>query len=52
MIEISGVGIVKNKCGQSFDRALKLAVSEGWTDGISCFLHVDTDSQKLKADPK
>ena len=52
MIEISGVGIVKNKCGQSFDRALKLAVSERWTDGISCFLHVDTDSQKLKADPK
>ena len=30
----------------------KLTVSEKWTDGITDFLHVDTDSQKFKADQK
>ena len=44
--------MVKNGCGQSCDRTLKLAVFEEWTDGIIDFLHVDTDSQKLKADQK
>ena len=33
-------------------RTLKLTVSEEWTDGINCFLHVDTDSQKLIANQK
>ena len=33
-------------------RTLKLTVSEAWTDGINCFLHVDTDSQKLIANQK
>ena len=42
--------MVKNRCGQSCDGTLKLTVSEEWaTDGINWFLHVDTDSQKLKA---
>ena len=42
--------MIKNGCGQSGDGTLKLTVSEKWTDGITDFLHVDTDSQKLKAD--
>ena len=42
--------IVKNKCDQSGDGTLKLTVSEEWTDGITNSLHVDSDSQKLKAD--
>ena len=33
-------------------RTLKLTVSEEWTDGINCFLHVDIDSQKLIANQK
>ena len=41
-----GMGIVRSGCGQSGDRTLKLTVSERWTDD---FLHVNTDSQKLKA---
>ena len=41
--------VVKNGCGHSGDGTLKLTVSENWTDGTD-FLHVDTDSQKLKAD--
>ena len=42
--------MVKNGCGQPGDGTLKLTVSEELTDGITGFLHVDTDSQKLKAD--
>ena len=42
--------MIRNGCGQSGGGTLKLTVSEKWTDGITDFLHVDTDSQKLKAD--
>ena len=43
--------MVKNGCVQSCDGALKLAASEEWIDWINgFFLHVDTDSQKVKAD--
>ena len=42
--------IVKNGCDQfGFRTLIKLTVSEEWAGGI---LHVDTDSQKLKADQK
>ena len=36
-LKIFGVSMVKNGCGQSLDRALKLTVSEEWTDGIKWF---------------
>ena len=49
-LKVLGVGMVKNGCGQSCNGTLKLTVSEEWTDEINWFLHVDTDSQKLKAD--
>ena len=42
--------MVKTECGQSGDRTLKLTISEECTDELTDFLHVDTDSQKLKAD--
>ena len=45
-----GVGMIKNGCSQSGDGTLKLTVSEEWTGGITNFLHVGTDSKKLKAD--
>ena len=48
-MKILGVGMVKNGCGHSGHGTLKLTVSEKWTDGITVFLYVDTDSQKLKA---
>ena len=32
--------------------ALKLTVSQEWADGITDFLHVDTDSQKLTVSQK
>ena len=32
--------------------ALRLTVSQEWADGITDFLHVGTDSQKLKVDQK
>ena len=51
-LKVLGVGMVKNGCGQSCYGTLKLTVSEEWTDGINEFLHVDADSQKLKADQK
>ena len=44
--------VVKNGCDQSGPWTLKLIVSQEWTDGITDILHVDTDSQKLKADQK
>ena len=47
-----GVGIVKNGCGRSGEETLKLTGSEELTDGITDFLHVGTDSQKLKAEQK
>ena len=49
-LKIFGVGMVKNGCGQSGDRTQKLAVPEEQTDGVTEFLHFDTDSQNLKAD--
>ena len=49
-LKIFGVGMVRNGCGQSGDGTLKLTVSEEWTDGITDFLYVYTDLQKLKAD--
>ena len=50
LIENFWVGIVKSGCGQSGDRFVKLTVSEEWTDGRTDFLHIGTDSKKLKAD--
>ena len=44
--------MVKNGFDKSCYGTLKLTVSEEWTDGINEFLHVDADSQKLKADQK
>ena len=40
--------MVKNGCGQSGGRSLKPTVSEEWLDGRADFLHVDTNSGKLK----
>ena len=48
-LKVLGFGMVKNGCDQSCNETLKLTVSEEWTDGINWFMHVDTDSQKLKA---
>ena len=39
--------MVKNGFGQSGDGILKLTLFEELTDGITDFLHVDTDSGKL-----
>ena len=49
-LKIFEVGMVRNGCSQSGGRTLQLTVSEKRTDGMTDFLHVDTDSQKLKAD--
>ena len=49
-LKVLGLGMVKTGYDQACDGTLKLTVSEEWTDGINWFLHVDTDSQKLKAD--
>ena len=51
-MQIFGVGLVKNGCGQSGGKTLKLIVSEEWTDRVTDFLHVDTYLQKLKTDQK
>ena len=51
-LKFLGVGMVKNGCGQSGNGTLKLTVSKEWTDGVTHFLYIDTDSQKLKADQK
>ena len=49
--DINFLGMVSgNRCGQSGGGTPKLTVFEEWTDGINWFMHVDTDSQKLKAD--
>ena len=48
-LKIFAVGMVENGCGQSGDGTVKLTISQEWTDGITDFLHVDTNSQKLKA---
>ena len=45
-----GMSMIKNRCGQSSYRTLKLTVSGEWADGINWFLHVDPDLQKLKDD--
>ena len=42
-LKIFGVGMVKNRSGQSGDGTLKLTVSEESTVEITGFLHVDTD---------
>ena len=44
------VWVVINGFDQSCHGTLQWTVSEEWTDRIICFLHVDTDSEKLKAD--
>ena len=36
-MKVLGVGMVKNRCGQSCYGTLKLTVSEEWTDGINWF---------------
>ena len=36
-LKMFGVGMVRNGCGQSGDGALKVTVSEGWTDGKNWF---------------
>ena len=52
MLENSWGGHGQNGCGQSGGRTLKLTLPEDWTDGITDFLYVDTDWQKLKANQK
>ena len=42
--------MVKNGFGQPGDGTLKLTVSKEWKDGITHFLYIDNDSEKLKAD--
>ena len=50
-LKIFGVGIVRKGCGPVLWQGSKIvSVSEEWTDRIIDFLHVSTDSQKLKAD--
>ena len=39
-LEVLGVGMVKNECGQSCYQTLKLTVSEEWTDGIKRFFNM------------
>ena len=50
MIENFGVSMIKNVCGQSGDRALKLTVSQECTNEVNRSFAFDTDSQKLKVD--
>ena len=42
------VGVVKNGCGQSGYRTLKLTVSQECTDGVSRFFNAGANSGKLK----
>ena len=44
------VSMFKNGCGHSAHRTLKLTVFQKWTDGKFDFLHVVTNSGKLKVD--
>ena len=45
--------MVRNGCGQSgHGTQVDCTVSEEWAVGITGFLYVDTDSQKLKSDQK
>ena len=44
------VGIVKNDCGQSGHRTLKLTVSQKWADGINGFFACWYKLGKLKVD--
>ena len=50
-LKVLGIGMVKNGCGQCCDGTLKLTIwrMNRWNKH---FLHVDTDSQKLKSDEK
>ena len=43
-----GVNIIKKRCDEFGGGFLRLSESEEWTVGITDFLHVDTDSQKVK----
>ena len=47
-LKIIGVGLVKNRCGHSVLRTLKLAVCQGKMNEINWFWCVDTNSWKLK----
>ena len=42
------MGVVKNGCGKSGYRALKLTVSQECTDGVSRFFNAGANSGKLK----
>ena len=42
--------MIKNVCGQSGDRALKLTVSQECINEVNRSFAFDTDSQKLKVD--
>ena len=46
MLENVGLGMVKNRCGQSDGGTLKLTVCEEWTDRINDSLNVNGDSHQ------
>ena len=48
-LKIFIVSMIKNGCGQSGDRALKLTVSEEWTDGINWFFAFCYGFTKIKS---
>ena len=47
-LKIFWESMVINGCGHSGHGTLKLTLCEEWTDEINWFLHLDTDSQKLR----
>ena len=51
-MKIFGVSIIKNGCGHSSDRTLKLTDLKNEQMKYTDFWHVDTDSQKLKVDQR
>ena len=51
-LKIFGLTMVKSGCDKSYDRALKLTVSEEWTDGLNWFFPCYTDLKKFKPDKK
>ena len=51
-VKIFWFGMVKNGYDQSVLWTLKFTVSQEWTEGINWFLHVGTNSCKLKGDWK
>ena len=48
-MKVLGVGMVKNRCGQSCDGTLKLTISEEWTDGINWFFACWYRFRKIKS---